>query len=75
MGLYFSHQLTTGERRYRLLIPGVALGLIFGVTQQMRGAHFFSHDLATFLVVWIVSGAVALFMAKFINLKQQKNKR
>lgn len=33
------------------------------------------HDLATFLVVWIVSGAVALFMAKFINLKQQKNKR
>ena len=30
--------------------PGSLIGFVFGLTQQMRGAHFFSHDLATILV-------------------------
>jgi membrane-associated PAP2 superfamily phosphatase len=41
-------------RRYRrlALLPGLGLGLIFGISQQLRGAHFVSHDLWTLAICW-----------------------
>lgn len=43
--------------RWRLPILGgvMALGLIFGIGQQVRGAHFFSHDVWTAWLCWIVA--------------------
>ncbi len=41
---------------YLALLPGVALGLSFGLAQQLRGAHFISHDLLTVAICWAVSG-------------------
>lgn len=32
------------------------LGVIFGLGQQLRGAHFLSHDLATAIICWFLSG-------------------
>ena len=38
----------------RWLLPGLTLGVIFGVTQQLRGAHFISHDLTTFSLCYAI---------------------
>jgi membrane-associated PAP2 superfamily phosphatase len=47
------------ERNRRLAIAGLAvgllLGLIFGIAQQARGAHFVSHDLWSAFLAWILS--------------------
>lgn len=50
LSFYFIYFLLTGKRDQRKLLPALMLGLIFGITQQMRGAHFLSHDLATLAV-------------------------
>ncbi|GAB3684347.1 phosphatase PAP2 family protein [Salinisphaera aquimarina] len=40
---------------YRLaLLPGVVIGLTYDITQELRGAHFLSHDLAAILLCWTV---------------------
>ncbi len=41
---------------YLALLPGALLGLVFGVSQQLRGAHFISHDLSTIALCWALSG-------------------
>lgn len=33
-------------------LPGAFLGTIFGIDQQLRGAHFLSHDIASALICW-----------------------
>ncbi len=42
---------------YLLLLPGIVLGLSFGIAQQLRGAHFLSHDLATIALSWFLCGS------------------
>ncbi|XOF33337.1 MAG: phosphatase PAP2 family protein [Candidatus Electrothrix sp. YB6] len=42
------------------LIFGLVLGLIFGLGQQIRGAHFPSHDMITVLICWYASLACYL---------------
>ncbi len=38
------------------LLPALVTGLSFGIAQQLRGAHFLSHDLTTFALCWLISG-------------------
>ncbi len=45
-------------RFYWYLLPGIGLGLLFGIAQQLRGAHFLSHDLATIAFSWFVCGSI-----------------
>jgi membrane-associated PAP2 superfamily phosphatase len=56
-----------GDTRPRLRWKGFALGLgagaVFGISQQLRGAHFASHDLWTLVLCWLV--AVLLHRAMF----------
>ena len=50
--LYFSLlHLRSPYRIYGLLF-GLGLGLVFGIGQQVRGAHFPSHDLFTMVICW-----------------------
>lgn len=42
------------------LMVGLLLGLLLGITQQLRGAHFFSHDLTTLWLCWVISASVYL---------------
>jgi membrane-associated PAP2 superfamily phosphatase len=44
-------------RRYGLS-AGIVLGLAFGFAQQLRGAHFLSHDLWSAALCWLVAVAV-----------------
>ena len=44
--LYFAKSLYQ-RSSLKYLLPGLTLGLIFGISQQFRGAHFLSHDLIT----------------------------
>ncbi len=53
------------ERNRRLAHAGLALGLvtgvIFGIAQQSRGAHFISHDVWSAFLVWIISLTVYVY--------------
>lgn len=44
-----------------LLLPGLLVGMAFGLGQQLRGGHFISHDLWTLALTWF--GALGLFVA------------
>lgn len=53
------------ERNRRLAHAGLALGLvtgvIFGIAQQSRGAHFISHDVWSAFLVWIICLTVYVY--------------
>lgn len=49
-----------GTRKFYLALgPGLLLGLIFGIAQQLRGYHFLSHDMLTLALCWTTSGLLA----------------
>ncbi len=55
LALYFFLAALRPEwKRYGLMV-GIVLGLLFGITQQIRGAHFVSHDLWTAAICWFNS--------------------
>lgn len=62
--LYFAlRQRGVTWSRFSLAIP-LTLGVVFGLAQQARGAHFFSHDLFALAICWACSAAwAALFFA------------
>jgi membrane-associated PAP2 superfamily phosphatase len=53
------------ERNQRLARAGLALGLVtgmvFGIVQQSRGAHFISHDVWSVFLVWTISLTVYVY--------------
>ena len=52
LSLYFVLLHLKSPYRGLGLILGLVLGIIFGVAQQIRGAHFPSHDLVTLVICW-----------------------
>ncbi len=44
---------------------GLVAGLIFGISQQLRGAHFLSHDLWSLTICWLV--ALGFFYLFFVS--------
>lgn len=59
--LYFFALMVRPQWRWRGLAVGLLAGGVFGVAQQLRGAHFLSHDLWTLATCWTVS--VLLYVA------------
>lgn len=55
LGLYFFALLWRPAWRWTGLAVGLAAGLVLGGAQQLRGAHFASHDLWTLMVCWGVA--------------------
>ncbi|MGL4711563.1 MAG: phosphatase PAP2 family protein [Shewanella sp.] len=47
------------------LIFGVSLGLVFGMAQELRGAHFLSHDLWSLAIAWM--SASLLYFVFFLR--------
>jgi membrane-associated PAP2 superfamily phosphatase len=41
-----------------MLAAALAIGIVFSIGQEARGAHFFSHDLTSAAIVWFVQLAL-----------------
>jgi len=56
--LYFFFLAVRPSWRWFGLATGVVTGLVFGLAQQLRGAHFLSHDVWAALLCWSVAVVV-----------------
>lgn len=54
LALYFFALVVAPRWRWPAFALGLGAGLVFGVSQQLRGAHFLSHDLWTLVICWCV---------------------
>ncbi len=52
LSLYFFLWTVRPRWRWLGLALGIAVGLVFGIGQQLRGAHFLSHDVWTLAICW-----------------------
>jgi membrane-associated PAP2 superfamily phosphatase len=64
LSLYFFFMATRAHLRWFGLGLALGIGLLFGVTQQLRGAHFLSHDLWSLAVCWASALALYVVMLK-----------
>lgn len=53
LGLFFLARHFKPQWRFRALGGVLVVGVLFGVAQQLRGAHFISHDLWTLYISWM----------------------
>ena len=60
--LYFFFLMVHPALRWRGLMLGLGAGALFGAAQQVRGAHFLSHDLWTAAICWVTALALYLRM-------------
>ncbi len=60
VALYFFALIHAKQYRFLALSIGLALGILFGIAQQIRGAHFLSHDMATLAICWLTSSSLFL---------------
>jgi membrane-associated PAP2 superfamily phosphatase len=51
---FFFSSVRPAWRRIGLAI-GICFGLVLGIAQQLRGAHYLSHDLWTLAISWLVA--------------------
>lgn len=58
MALYFV-ALERSQRMARMgLRIGIITGLVFGIAQQARGAHFLSHDVSSAAIAWVIASGL-----------------
>ncbi|HHW4680161.1 MAG TPA: phosphatase PAP2 family protein, partial [Xylella taiwanensis] len=62
--LYFAAWVLCPTWRWLGLMIGLVAGLTFGISQQLRGAHFLSHDLWSLTICWLV--ALGFFYLFFV---------
>ncbi len=55
IGLFFFARRRFPARQWQVLTGVMAMGLVFGVAQQLRGAHFVSHDVWTIFICWMIA--------------------
>ena len=54
LALYFFALAVAPRWRWPAFALALSVGLLFGLSQQLRGAHFLSHDLWTLAICWCV---------------------
>jgi membrane-associated PAP2 superfamily phosphatase len=55
LALYFAFRERSRRLARASLAIGMIVGLVFGLAQQSRGAHFLSHDVWSAMIAWTVS--------------------
>ncbi len=55
LGLYLVSRQFFPQQARKVLMAVIILGVIFGLAQQLRGAHFISHDITSAFICWTVS--------------------
>ncbi len=63
VAIYFFMLLVRPQWRWPALATVLLVGVVFGLTQQLRGAHFLSHDVWSLAISWSV--AVLLYLGMF----------
>jgi membrane-associated PAP2 superfamily phosphatase len=63
----FRHALPATARRW--LVGALAVGLLLGLAQQVRGAHFMSHTLWTAWFCWMSAALVDLGVSQLLSQK------
>lgn len=53
MSLYFALLAMRSKYRYYGLLIPLLVGVVLSITQEVRGAHFPSHDMFSFVVCWL----------------------
>ena len=73
LSLYFLFSHYRPQWRYHGLAFGLILGGVFAATQEVRGAHFLSHDLFSLVICWYAALAVdwLMFREDFPVLKEK----
>ncbi len=69
--LFFFSKLYFPKYSWGVLLAVLLSGFIFGGAQQLRGAHFISHDLTTLILCWIIN---LVFFYIFFNNKKCSGK-
>lgn len=69
IALYFFLLATRPALRWWGLGFALGLGLVFGIGQQLRGAHFLSHDVWTLAICWLT----ALVLYRLILLRRPRS--
>jgi membrane-associated PAP2 superfamily phosphatase len=64
IALYFVCRQRAPRWRWAALAAVLVLGTVFGVAQQLRGAHFVSHDLWALAICWFVACAATPILAR-----------
>jgi membrane-associated PAP2 superfamily phosphatase len=64
IALYYYLRQVQPSRAFQGLLLGLSAGLLLGFVQQLRGAHFISHDIATATICWLVSTFQYLFQSR-----------
>ena len=71
LGGYFVFRPVAPGLARRWLVGALMAGLILGLSQQMRGAHFMSHTLWTAWVCWCIAGALDCAFGAAMALKNK----
>lgn len=62
VALFFFMREVRPQWRWPALLTALAVGAIFGLAQQLRGAHFLSHDLWSLAISWTVASSLYLLV-------------
>ena len=62
IALFFYLKVKNYQHKFKVLIAVVFMGLSFGLAQQIRGAHFLSHDIWS-LIICLISAIVIYSIA------------
>jgi len=65
IALYFALRDVAPRLARKALAGALVAGLMLGLAQQMRGAHFMSHTLWTAWICWTVCGGLQLLVDRF----------
>ena len=69
LGLFFLARYFKPQWRFKVLGGVLTLGVIFGIAQQLRGAHFISHDLWTLYISWMSATLTYFFLFRMEPLR------
>lgn len=62
--LYFFSLCYVRKKALFVLMMVIFFGVLFGLSQQLRGAHFISHDITTAYLCWMINAVFYVFMLK-----------